>query len=495
MNIKSCRLINIIELILGILIIIVGIYLRYRTYSANLPFWVDEEALLLNSQEIFNGKEHFWQGLESEYISPVLLLLSRFIYKIFGYKEMAFRFIPFVSSVLILPLFYIFLKKIVKTPFVSLLPLLFISINTELLFYSQYFKFYSSDFLCSVLIAFLIFNINKYNIKILILSSLLAVVLAWSAYSAIFYLIGISVCLFGLLIFNQSKENWKKFLIFVIPWFSFTTFYFFQVVTTRTNYDNYLYDAWKQNGNFAPQNIGDVSLLIAYHTSLYPHNIILVFWFIIAISGLFILFKRYGFRTLCFISPIFIMLLLGYFEIFPFIERQTLFLMPIWLTVCAKSIDFNDWKDLNKYFLIIPAICLCLLFQIFKYYDIKYVREIAYNPDYYRMSTAREFYPLLIENYKPNENHMIYSYGRDNSLRIYDLYNNFIEFNDVVDSIEFDSFINDSISDNKIIHIYLMNYPAIGNQNEEIYEYIKNNCLIIKEIKDGDGKYLIFRKK
>ena len=143
-----------------------------------------------------------------------------------------------------------------------------------------------------------------------------------------------------------------------------TIFYFFQVITTRTNYDNYLYEAWKQLGNYFPQNIEDITKLISYHTRLYVDNNTVIIWIIIALCGLFILFKRNGFKTLCFISPVFIMLLFGYFELFPFIERQTLFLMPIWLIISAKAIDFIDWKNLSKYLRIIPIICFCLLFYI-----------------------------------------------------------------------------------------------------------------------------------
>ena len=111
------------------------------------------------------------------------------------------------------------------------------------------------------------------------------------------------------------------------------------------------------------------------------------------------------------------------------------------------------------------------------------------------MSTAKEFYPYLIKDYKPDGHHLIYSRGRDASLRTYDLNNRIINFEDAEEINDFETFINNPKSDNKIIHIYLMDYPYIGTTSSEIYDYIQNNCVIIKEINDGKGKYLMFRKR
>ncbi len=495
---KLCKILSFFEYFFAFLIILFGFYLRYKAYSANLSFWVDEEAVLLNSQNIFEGIEPFWHGLKSEHLSPFLLLLGRLVYKNFSYNEMAFRIIPLTASIITLPLFFLLLKKIVKTKFIALIPLLFVSINSVVIFYSQYFKFYISDFLWSVLIAIFIFNIKSLTIRNTVLYAVIAFILSWFGHSPIFYLSGISLCILIKLLFSKNdREIWIKYLIFCIPWFSAACFYFYQVVNNKTEYREYLYKYWNNfvGGNFAPQNINDIENLIFYHTGSYTDYHTVVLWFIIALSGLFIMLKRDNLKTLCFISPIFIMLIFAYLGVFPFLERQTLYLMPIWLIVSTKSIDFIDWKSLNQYLVVIPVICFCMLFYIFKNYDISYVNDIIYNPNYFRMSTAKEFYPFLIKDYKPDGHHLIYSCGRDASLRIYDVFNKIINFDDAEEINDFDTFINNPKADNKIIHIYLMDYPFIGTKSSEIYAYIQKNCVIIKEISDDKGKYLMFRKK
>ena len=63
------------EYIIAALIILAGIILRIKVYLTNLPFWVDEEAVLLDLADIFNGKEPFWSGLKNQYSMPLVNLL------------------------------------------------------------------------------------------------------------------------------------------------------------------------------------------------------------------------------------------------------------------------------------------------------------------------------------------------------------------------------------------------------------------------------------
>lgn len=483
---------SIFEVVICIFIIILGIILRTKAYFFDLPFWVDEEAVILDGIDILKGDEPCYRGLENQYLSPIIFFFGRFIYNLYGLNEMALRIIPYVSSLITLPLFAFLSKKVIKTPFLFLLPLFFISINQELIFNGQYFKFYSTDFLAVVIISLFVFYLEKLDKKKFIYCLFASVILAWSGFNPVFYLTGITICLFFLVIKNSNMTNWRRYLIFSASWTTFAGIYVYELLTRRTNLE-LLTSHWQDWGNFFPKTIEDFSGLFFYHLSFLPEKISLVCFAFVFVSGFVLMIKKYGFRFVCFISPVFVMLLLAAMGKFPFIQRLTLCLMPIWLICCAKAIDFCDWKSINKCLLIIPSICLCLLISIFSNYDVSYVKQIMNNPDYFRMSTGKEIYKFIQKYYKADGHHAIYMLGRDSSLRIYDYENKIIDGNDIYDVDEFNIFMS-KIDKDKNIHIYIKDYPYIGTSSSENYSYIKENCEIVKEIDDGYGKYVIFKK-
>lgn len=485
-------LLPILEIFFCIALIMGGIILRTKVYLSDLPLWVDEEALILNGMDILKGNAPCYRGLEAEYSPPIFFLFASFIYRIYGLNEMALRIIPYVSSLITLPLFALLTKKVIRTPFLFLLPLLYIALNQELIFNSQYFKFYSTDFLAVVIISLFVFCFEKLDRKKFILCLLSAVILSWCGLNPIFYLTGITICLFFFLIKNSNIVNWRRYLIFSASWATFAGIYVYEVLTRRTNMD-YLYADWSTQGNFLPKTIEDFSGLFFYHINLWPEKISLVSFAVVFVFGFVLMIKKYKFRFVCFLSPVFVMLLLAAMGKFPFISRQTLCLMPIWLICCTKAIDFCDWKSINKYLLLVPSICLCLLISIFSNYDISYIKQIMNNPDYFRMSTGKEIYKFIQKYYKADGHHAIYMLGRDSSLRIYDYENKIIDGNDIYDLDEFNVFIS-KIEKDKHIHIYIKDYPYIGTSSSENYSYIKENCEIVKEIDDGYGKYVIFKK-
>ena len=508
---KYCKL----ELLFVVIIIAVGILLRTKVYLTNLPFWVDEDALLRSAKGILEWKYPCFRGLENEYSTPLFLLFLSFFYKIWGFNEAALRIVPFIASIITLLSIAILAKKTIRTPFLFLLPLIYITFNEQLLFYTQYCKFYSTDFLCFILISILVFSVKyeETNKRKIIFYSVLAAIFSWCAYSAIFYIIGICFFLFVRLIYNilfyksdsdENKLNIKeKFLlnkthlinwiIFTVPSVIFILIYSIEVFLRRTNYDGYLKQAWHELGNYFPQNLNDISCLFFYHTTVYPDNKILLFWGIIISLGMFVIWKKYKFRLVLFLSAMIVMLVLGALELYPFIERQTLFLMTLLLIISVNAIDFSFWIKINKKLIIIPMVAFTMLIMIFKYYDFNYLNEVWNNKDYYRMSTAREFYKFIEQEYEKGD--MIYSQGRDASLRIYDLDKNIIDFyNDIEEVAEFDKFLENA-DKNRNIHIYLYKYPYIAEKYDINKKLIEDKGIKIKEIKDGKGTYIKFRIK
>lgn len=493
MNNTVKKYIKFSELLLCTIIIIFGIFLRTKVYLADLSFWVDEEALILNGMEILKGNEPCFRGLAAEYSPPVFFFFARIIYSFFGLNEMALRGIPYIASIITLPLFAILAKKVIKTPFLFLFPLFYIAINDELIFNSQYFKFYSTDFLSVVAISLFVFCLENLNKRNFILCLVFSAIFAWSGFNPIFYLSGISACMLFYILKNSTVTNLKKFLIFVTVWSSLAGLYVWEVLTRRTNTE-WLKAAWAQNGNFFPHTMKDFSNLFEYHIPIDVQATMLFLFLIVCLCGLFLMIRKFKLRTVCFISPIFIMLILAAMNKFPFITRQTLCLMPVWLLLVTKSVDFSEWKSINKYLLVIPTVCTIFLTFIFKDYNFSYIKQIIDNPDYCRMSTGREFYQFLKDNYEDNSQNAIYSYARSSSLRLYDNEKKMIRETDIFDEDDFYTFLS-KVDKHKKIHIYVKDYPYIGTNSSQEYSYVKQNFKIIKEVDDGQGKYVIFKKQ
>ena len=495
MNVKKINPVKILELIIAVVVIFAGIFWRWKVWQTDLSFWVDEDALIRNALGILDGKYPIWRGLEAEYSPPIFFALTKPLYWAFGLNEVAFRFLPFCASVLTLPLIAVFFKKILKTPFLFLIPLIFVSVNVNLLFYSQYYKFYSTDFLVALLISIAIFclSFDKMSCKKAALWGIAAGIASWSAYSAIFYLTGIFGFLFVKILFDFSKEKLFKFLLLSVPAGVMTGWYFYEVVTRRTNLE-WLQSAWQEigNGYFYPHNLVDISNLFNYHTSLNFTESQLWWLISIMVIGFAIMILKYKMKAIYFVSPCIVMLLLAFAGKYPFIERQTLFLLPMFLVMIFKPCDFICFGKIGKIFGVLSFGLFLMILNIGKSFDINYLRQIVDNNQYFRMSTARELYKHLETEYRRGD--WIYSKGRDASLRIYDRKKNLIDFEKNIEEVEdFDVFIN-SIPMGSRVHIYISEYPYVGEEYIKYYDFIKNNCVIIQEIEEPSGTYVLFRR-
>lgn len=483
-----------VEILLATVVICVGIFLRWKVWQADLSFWVDEDALIFNAMDIITGKYPVWRGLASECSPPLFFALTKPIYAIFGLNEVAFRFIPFLASIVSLPAFAFLAKKILKTPFLFLIPLLLVSVNENLLFCSQYYKFYSSDFLFAILVSIAVFSLSfeKMSYKQSALWGIIAGIACWSSYSAVFYLAGIFCFLLIKILFNFSKEKCFKYLFLTVPSVIMLSLYLIENYTRRMNVE-YLQSYWLGvgGGYFYPRNYQGIDNLFYYHTFLqlpeYQTGLLLAILFI----GFLFMSGRYKEKAIYFVSPCIVMLLLAIAEIFPFLERQTLFLNSIFLLLIFKACDFVDMGKVAKILGFFSFIILCVTLNLWKDYDFSYLSEVLKNKNYFRMSTAREFMPYLEKYYKVGD--WVYSTGRDASLRIYDK-NNIIAYSLNVEEIEdFDNFIN-KVQKGSRGHIYISEYPYVGDKYILAYDFIRKNCDIIVEIPESTGTYILFER-
>ena len=125
-----------------VIIFALAIYLRIDAYLINNSFFTDE---ILLAQNIFE-RNYLGLFLPLNYFqsAPYLFLaLSKFVSN-FGINELCFRFIPFLSSLISVYLFYLLSKEIFQTRLARAAALFTFGISYQLLFYAQVFKQYSS---------------------------------------------------------------------------------------------------------------------------------------------------------------------------------------------------------------------------------------------------------------------------------------------------------------------------------------------------------------
>lgn len=494
MDVKKITLVNKIEIVFSVIVIFAGVFLRWHVWQTNLSFWVDEDALICNSMDILTGKCPFWRGLAAECSPAFFMALTKPLYAIFGVNELAFRFIPFCASVLSLPVFAFLSRKVLKTPFLFLFPLVLVSINENLLFCTQYYKFYSSDFFVALLIftAVFLLSFEKFSYKQAFWWGIVAGAACWSAYSAIFCLAGIFGVLLIKILFDFSKEKGLKFLLLAVPSFVMTCLCFFEFVVRRTNYE-YLKSYWTDfgNGYFYPHGINEICDFLYYHTSL-PFSELQIWGFLTIFSvGFIFMLLRYKIKAVYFISPFLVMLLSAFLGIFPFLERQTLFLNSMILLFVFKSCDFLDVGKLAKMMGVISLLLLAAVVNSLRMYDVNYLSAVLKNRYHFCLSTAREFFPYLEREYKDGD--WVFSIGRDAALRVYDK-NYIINYSVNVEEIEnFDNFIK-KVSKGERVHIYIAEYPFVGKEYLHAYDFIKKNCDIIVENHDSVGTYVLFKR-
>lgn len=176
--------------ILSCLIILLGVYLRAKTYFLFSPTWCDEVFLINNI--VFKSFLSLFFPLESlQAAPPLFLVLIKLITKIIGaeYELFALRLLPFLFSCFSVVLFFAFLLKSIKNKFVILAGLLLFSVNAMLIYYSAEVKQYSCDIFFCVLFLYLYDKFNIQNKKQLLITLSIAFIAPFLSFTSIFVML------------------------------------------------------------------------------------------------------------------------------------------------------------------------------------------------------------------------------------------------------------------------------------------------------------------
>lgn len=341
------------------IIVLFGIFLRLKGLLINPPFWHDECALAWNIK--FKSSLGLFGALRFLQIAPAFFLIfTKLLTKLFGFSEIVFRIIPFLTGCLSIVGFYFLSKKTLIKKHSILIAMLLFAINERLINYSFEFKPYNVDVLFTILglLFFINLDLKKISLKKSLLFGTLLMLAPLFSFTSLFIIAGGFVTVF----FKKIKSDLLKKACLMLPSTLSGVFYLiFHATNTRnmTHLANYWQNSFVTINppNFFP-------LFIESLRYLFPMTPFLLFAFILLLWGTVI----FGREKSTFLNTsaigFFVLIAASLFHFYPFSNRLILFLIPIYLLLMMKPLDLISFNKKIKSILIIIITILAFGFQI-----------------------------------------------------------------------------------------------------------------------------------
>ena len=454
---KITNVLNKLYPIFLLLIFALSFYLRTKVYLTNQSFGHDECALAWN---ILNKNYvELLQPLRFLQAAPLLFLLfTKLETDIFGYSELVFRFIPYISGVLSIIGFYFLSKIILKNKYSILFSNLIFALNIPLFYYTGEFKPYSSDVLFCILSILIFLNINKKNL--LLLSAILEVFI-WFSFPTVFIIS--TIILIILLSKNYSLKEKSLFLFSqIINGILFYIIFFENMFNTHKGGMTEYWNNYFININNFPDIMQQAFGFMFLESR---------FLIILSVFGLLMFLKEKHLFGKFVITLLVVLISASVLKIYPFAVRLILFLIPVFILLISKTIDYK-----NTVTLLFLSIFLIGMYPNFKA-TFNTIVENKYNK---YNTTPREIAAYLSSKIKDND--IVYVNFDSNSDYLYykQIYN--IKNKELIDTPQY-------INVGDKVWFFLVN-----NSDETYEKIIKNNYKIFYENKSKNSK-LIYAEK
>ncbi len=358
------------------IILFIGVLLRAKACFAGYTLWLDECSLSLSiMHENISG---LFKPLEHTQSAPFLFMAAtKCITGIFGINEFSLRFIPFIASILALPVFYIFSGKFLSKKYSILIAFLLFSINFHLVYYSVEFKQYSSDVLiCMLLFLFFDkFNFSKYKYRKAFLYGLGTFTAFLFSFPSIFITGGF--VLYNLI---NIKKDIKKIAVFLSSFiFLMPVYYIFVLYPSRLTMMETYGNLW-QSGFITLNPLSVIIILKENISYFFSQNLYTLFGAILLIIGFICIFKNIkqnNKTSLIFLYTFACIITASFLEIYPIKERAALYILPFFLILIIKPLDYVNFRDIKN---IVNSLTAVLLFIFFiSSYNIQYFANFYKN--------------------------------------------------------------------------------------------------------------------
>ncbi len=349
------------------LIILTGIILRLFVYCSGISFWGDEAALALNVIE--KSYSDLFKGLDYLQVAPPMFLVMSKIIMLDSLRDFSLRFIPLVSGIISVPLFYKFIQMLSNSKKVILVSTFLFSFNMTAILYCAQFKQYSLE-LCVAILLLIIFykilfqNECKWYYPIIIAIS------PWFSLSSLF-IIG---CYFFMVLIKTPKLVLKTYIPFFV---SFIIFYFVSLkFIVNANYSG-MYNWWQNDYGFVDLRHPLRVIIRVGGLFSFDKTVAIFCGSIILISLI-----KFDKKKLFLYLPILLTFVASALKLYPIQARLLLFLLPCFVGLIAEY----DWKFAKEYLIIVCSMSFITAF----YYAI--------NPHNIFFSTYSKEIVNIVEN-------------------------------------------------------------------------------------------------
>ena len=314
-------------------ILCIAIIIRVILFLQNPSLWLDESYLALNIQ--YGSYLDLFKGLENLQACPVgFTLCTKALIDMFNpqtdfYRDLLFRVIPLFSGIAVLLLFSKLLTRISENLRFRIIALAIVAFSPLAINYCTQLKQYSTEMLLTVVLMTVFYDVIFRNKNKHFYPYLIAIV-PWFSYSSFFIIL-------SYLIIYLCK-NFKRALLFSIPFLLSVSLYY--IISLKyvfnLNYSN-MVSAWMQFTAFL-----NWYQPIRFIQRLGESLISVPIKFLVLMSGTFILYfifvvlcKKYDknlkndiLYKMFYLGPLLLTIIASLLHKYPFAQRLTLFLLP-----------------------------------------------------------------------------------------------------------------------------------------------------------------------
>jgi hypothetical protein len=372
--------------------VVLGTLLRLRRYLQNRGLMHDDAQLASNIFSKSFGQLFRPLNIGDQAAPVGFLILQKCSTVLFGHGELAIRLVPFLAAVLVLPIFFMTVRR-AMSPSIALVTTAFLVLAEPLVRYCAEGKQYSTDVLWTTLAMAL--SLRADSIAGVALLTVAGAVLLWFSHPLLFVLGGIGLTLLVMHARDRKYALVRADIVMGAAWLaSFAVNYL--LVSRYYVSNDFLRTYWQRLGAFAPLPDSLRSLLWYPQTLLglfsYPLGIVPsdrsrgAADFISCVAGILFLIgcvviawrwkRAMGFIVLTLILT----LVASALQRYPFSERLTLFCAPLVVLPLGAALGIGWWQRCTSQILLWLAIC-AILFIYPVYIQAKYALhpEVRYD--------------------------------------------------------------------------------------------------------------------
>lgn len=349
---------------ISLAVILIGVFLASYQFFYNRSLWHDEAALARNLVDL--DLLSLLKPLKHEQAAPIgFLIIEKLALGLLGKNEYALRLFPLLSFFVSIPLFYLFLTRLLVDRTVASISTAIFSINRNLLDYSSEVKQYSMDVAWTLMIGYLSVSLEWRTKSALWTYAAVGSLAVWFSNVSI-----IPLATSGLyVIYTEAyrRRNYRV-LVPILTWLVSFGIYYAAFIRDHPLKD-YMIQYWQ--GSFLPLSFftAEPFVFLAKATSqLYRLLGFGPLWpvsFAISLAALafWVKHRKYSYLYIC-LFPVGAHLILSGLKLYPFAGRFLLYVAPLTIFMFASGLcvlfEFVKKKIawLPRLAMIIPVLAL-----------------------------------------------------------------------------------------------------------------------------------------